>query len=307
MVPTEGENKESGKLTSILTRVLRWVSSDEYEDGGNYMLFGTTYEGIRSTVFEEMARSPLPQATADPEEAARLQDVGKAAEIVKRYSARLRVDRRTTLNKEADLEKLAQDARLSESGRAFLESLPIEKVQEIKSGPHSEGLIEEHFANEMVAKLPKVVKRACSLDELTDGEIRRGRIPENVRMYFFEAHRCYLYGFPVACAVLCRAILESALVEVIDPDRRINRLLVEEAKKSGKPKQSYMERLIDEAAKNHILTDVRPKCAIEVRDAGNEAIHDHKKFEERLLDPRGIANIVDSTRKILIDLYSDGS
>jgi hypothetical protein len=299
MVPTEGGNKESGKLAGILTRVLRWVSSDEYEDGGNYMLFGTTYEGIRSTVFEEMARSPLPQATSDPEDAAWLQDVLTASEIVKRYSARLRVDRRTTLNKEADLEKLAQEARLSESGRAFLESLPIEKVQEIKSGPESQDLIEEHYADELLKKLPKIVKRASSLDELGPEEIPRDLLRDDVKRYWGEAHRCYLYGFPVACAVLCRAILESALAERMDPDSAIKQQTSRDA--------SYIGRLVEEAKKRHVLTDDRPKCVIEVRDAGNDAIHDYGKFEKLLRDPRGIANIVDSTRKILIDLYSDGS
>jgi hypothetical protein len=295
MMPTDDENKESGKFTSILTRVLRWVSSDEYEDWGNYMLFGTTYEGIRSTVFEEMARSPLPQATSDPEDAAWLQDVCKAAEIVKRYSSRLRVDRRTTLNKEADLEKLAQEARLSESGRAFLESLPIEKVQQIRSGPHSEGLIEEHFASEMVAKLPKVVKRALSWDELAPEEIQRDLPRDDVKKYWEEAHRCYLYGFPVACAVLCRAILESALVQQIDPSSAI--------KQQTSREESYFGRLIEEAEKRNVLTDDRPRCAFEVRDAGNEAIHNYEEFKRRLLDPRAVANILDSTRKILIDLY----
>lgn len=293
----EGENKEPGRLTNILTRVLRWLTSEQYEDWGDYLILGNTYEGIRSTVFEEIAQSDLPQSTSGAGDAAWLQDVGKVAEIVKRYSSRLRVDRRTTLNKEADLEKLAQEAPLSESGRAFLESLPIEKVQEIKSGLHSEGLIEEHFANEMVAKLPKVVKRVLSWDELAPEEIQRDLPRDDVKKYWEEAHRCYLYGFPVACAVLCRAILESALVPQIDPSSAI--------KQQTSRQESYFGRLIEEAGKRNVLTDDRPKCAFEVRDAGNEAIHNYEQFKLRLQDyPRVVANILDSTRKILIDLYS---
>ncbi len=47
------ENKGSGRLANILTRVLRWVNSEEYEDHGNFMVFGTTYEGIRDKFFEK--------------------------------------------------------------------------------------------------------------------------------------------------------------------------------------------------------------------------------------------------------------
>jgi hypothetical protein len=296
MVSTEGENKESGKLTSILTRVLRWVSSYDYEDCGDYMLFGTTYDGIRETVFDEIDQSDLPQSTSDGEDAAWSQEVSKAAEIVKRYASRLRVDRRTTLNKDADLGKLAREARLSESGRAFLESLPVEDIKEVRSGPQSEGLIEEHFANEMVAKLPKIVKRVISWDELAPEEIQRDLPPEDVKRYWEEAHRCYLYGFPVACVVLCRAILESALVQMIDRKRAIQRQTPKDV--------SYFANLIEHAKERGILTDDRPACAMDVRDAGNEAIHDYKEFQKRLQDARSVAKIVDSTRKILIDLYS---
>jgi hypothetical protein len=161
--------------------------------------------------------------------------------------------------------------------------------------------------------------------ELAPEEIQRDLPRDDVKKYWEEAHRCYLYGFPVACAVLCRAMLESALVQLIDPDGRIDQDLAEKAKKGGKPKESYIGRLVDEAVEKNILTDDRRQCAIEVRDAGNEAIHDYEKFTERLRDRlrgiafivdstrterlrdplRGIAFIVDSTRKVLIDLYSD--
>ena len=41
--------------------------------------------------------------------------------------------------------------------------------------------------------------------------------------YFAEAHSSFLYGFRIARAVLCRAILETALKEEFDTDGRIER------------------------------------------------------------------------------------
>ncbi len=41
-----------------------------------------------------------------------------------------------------------------------------------------------------------------------------------IKQYFEEAHQCYLYGFNIACAVLCRSILESAFIERFDPPEK---------------------------------------------------------------------------------------
>ena len=198
-----------------------------------------------------------------------------------------------------------KQAGAGELADALRLTLDAPLIPEAASEEKLDGL-DRAFAKEVLGKLPKIVDRAASLDEIGDEEVETEQVPADVKKYWVEAHRCYLYGFPIACAVLCRAILESALENVIDPDGRIDQLLRDEAKKSGKAKPSYIGRLIDEAVKKHILIDDRPKCAIEVRDAGNDAIHNHGKFEKQLQDPlRGIAYIVDSTRKILIDLYSD--
>ena len=295
-MPGKQKNKRPRKLISILTRILDWVRSEDYEDYGEYMVFGTPGEF--------------------PDEAdARLSEIDKASKALGQYVSRVRINRRTALNEDLDLDSFLGSAGLSDAGRQYvgmvLSGRSPKEVKLPKRGredPTTTNDIEQHFANELVKKLPKIVERATSLDEIGDEEIDKGLVPSHVKMYWGEAHRCYLYGFHVACAVLCRAILESVLVDIIDPDGRIDHLLREEAKGPGKSKQSYIARLIDEAVNTHILTDDRPRCAIEVRDAGNEAIHDYEKFEARLRDPlRGIAYIVDSTRKVLIDIYTDGS
>jgi hypothetical protein len=149
--------------------------------------------------------------------------------------------------------------------------------------------IEAALAEEMLVKLPNAVERASTLDGLN-----LGNIPiQHLKRYFEEAHRCYLYGFNIACAVLCRAIIETALQNVVDPNGLIKSTL--------KPQDSYLATLAFEAGRGGILTDDRPQCVLDVRDAGNEAIHPSPSFERKWL-PR-LGEIVDNTRKILIDLY----
>lgn len=149
--------------------------------------------------------------------------------------------------------------------------------------------IEAALAEEILGKLPKAVDRASDLDGMN-----LGRIPvEHLKRYFEEAHRCYLFGFNIACAVLCRALVDTALQNVVDPQKLIKSRL--------KPQDSYIEEMAIEAGRGGILTDDRPECVIAVRDAGNAAIHDYPEFERKWL-PR-LGEIVDQTRKILLDLY----
>lgn len=149
--------------------------------------------------------------------------------------------------------------------------------------------IEAALAEEILGKLPKAVDRASDLDGMN-----LGRIPvEHLKRYFEEAHRCYLFGFNIACAVLCRAIVDTALQNVVDPQKLIKSRL--------KPQDSYIEEMAIEAGRGGILTDDRPECVIAVRDAGNTAIHGYPEFERTWL-PR-LGEIVDHTRKILLDLY----
>lgn len=149
--------------------------------------------------------------------------------------------------------------------------------------------IEAALAEEIIGKLPKAVDRASTLDGLN-----LGKIPiKDLKGYFEEAHRCYLFGFNIACAVLCRAIIEAALQNVVDPKKLIKSKL--------KREDSYVEQMAIEAGRGGILTDDRPHCVIEVRDAGNAAIHKYPDFERIWLPKLG--EIVDHTRKILLDLY----
>jgi hypothetical protein len=78
-----------------------------------------------------------------------------------------------------------------------------------------------YYAEELVGKLDGIVPRASALEKLDPKDISN----QSLVKYFEEAHSCFLYGFRVAGAVLCRAMLETALKELFDPDSRIERTM----------------------------------------------------------------------------------
>src|SRR5208283_5379472 len=117
-----------------------------------------------------------------------------------------------------------------------------------------EDSIDSFFTQELLEKVPQAVSRAASL-----GQMSLERVPDKeLRHYFGEAHSCFLYGLNVACAVLCRAILESALESTCDPTQILKRKV---------PSNEYFETLVDEAARGGLLdpADDHPGCAIKVR------------------------------------------
>lgn len=114
-----------------------------------------------------------------------------------------------------------------------------------------------------------------------------------VQQYFEEAHRCYIHGFEVACAVLCRGLLEAVLTDLVDPTYSLTRRM-------GSPHQSHLTDMI-EAAKGKLLSGKRAASAEMIRDCGNSAIHDLKTFRQEYA-PR-LGQVLEETRKIVSDLY----
>ncbi len=145
-----------------------------------------------------------------------------------------------------------------------------------------EGL-ERYYAEEILEKLNGIVSRASALDRMGLEIVPNRR----VQFLFEEAHYCYLYGFHLACAVFCRAILEGALKEVADPHSETN--------------QSIHE-MIAMAVEMGILTGDRPRCAREVAKAGNRAIHDPEMFA-RDYSAEKVQEALINARKVLQELY----
>jgi hypothetical protein len=215
-----------------------------------------------------------------------LRELGRDAS---NYLSRLAAFERTSLDRDNDVPKV------SVLLKKFLDLMTEERKHRAgeivrAGGRHSEYPDQEltehldmHFAAEVLDKLEMAVTRASALQKLQLDEIPTAR----VRVCFEEAHRCYLYGFHLACAILCRTILEAALEERVGRD--------EDGRKS-------IEGMVNKDS-GQVSKDDRPQCAREIAKAGNLAVHEPEKFNLRY-SQEGVERILLDTRKILESLYS---
>jgi len=272
----------------VLRRVLKDINAGNYDEYDRYIVFGA------SNVFDM-----IEDIAAGNREDHSLGDAAhKLVSDSKLHDGRSKVADRISLSQRPEFKTDAL-ARLSAEQLATFREI-LAKVLEGKLGgaehprtpPDSdvEDKLDAAFAEELLGKLPKTVDRALRLDKVT-----LDRLPsEDVKFYFEEAHRCYLYEFHVACAVLCRAILAAALENVCDPRRSL--------KKRVAPGDSYFKALVEKATRDGLLTDDRPGWAIKIRNAGNDAIHNFPLFKQCWSNK--VDEILLNTRKVLLDLYA---
>jgi len=276
----------SSKRAEILRQLLDAIATDNYDEYDGYIIFGA------SSVFDM-----IDDIAARPSEREDDSLVRAAHELIshlKLHEGRSSVARRVSLDSPPQFKTGA----LSEESNTLWEILEKKRQESVgdagqlprSPGANVEDVIDAALADELLGKLPKMVDRTLRLDEINLGGVPN----EDVRRYFYEALRCYVYGFRIACAVLCRAILASALENVCDPKGIV--------RKAVGPGDSYFGALVQRAKQDKLLTDDRPDCAIKVRDAGNEAIHDFQTFQRRWSNR--FDEIVIDTRKVLLDLYA---
>jgi len=260
----------------ILRRVLRHLNDGSYVDSGEQIWFG---DGLGA---------PLPSECLDDKEKL-LKELGRDAS---NYLARLEAIERTSLDQEHDpsivspllqkfLDDLTAEQRKTRAGE-FARTASAVRPADSFDKEITESL-DSHYASEVIEKLEDIVCRVSRL-----GKISTSIIPnKKVQLVFEEAHRCYLYGFHLACAVFCRAILEASLKETIHPDKDTTRSIY---------------AMVEVAEERRALTDDRPLCARAVDKAGNLAIHEPDKFDQRY-SAEYIAEILINTRKVLEELY----
>ena len=260
------------KRAQLLTEILRYINDGNYEKAGDAWSFGTGQANQDEAVFQKMRR------------------------LVYDHVARTVAIQRTSLSSPPNLDSLANDFKklmdelTPESRDALGQALgPIAAGQgstvpeAVGGGKGQLDALDRYYSEEILGKLDGIVSRASALDCVGLAIVPNKR----VRFLFEEAHRCYLYGFHLACAVFCRAIVEGALKEVADPQSETN--------------QSIHE-MVAVAEEKRLLTDARPRCAREVAKAGNRAIHDPEVFD-RDYSPRKVEEILTNTRKVLEELY----
>jgi len=265
-------NDHRSKRARLLAEILPHINDGNYEQVEGHWSFG---HGI--------ARDP------DNQDEAVFQ---KMRRLVYDHVAHTVALQRTSLTEPPTVDSLAADFRkLMEEltpetrtalGRAFehIAATPDPPVPEVKD---QLDVLDRYYSEEVLEKLDGIISRASTL-----GRVELDIVPnKRVQLLFEEVHRCYLYGFHLACAVFCRAILEGALREVVDPHNQTNRSIHD---------------MVATAEEKRILTEDRPRCTREVAKAGNRAIHDPEMFD-RDYSPEKIVEILTNTRKVLEELY----
>jgi len=266
------------KRAPLLAEILRYINDGRYGKTGEAWSFGlgqgaspehcTTDEAVfrqmRRLVYDHVARTVALQRTS----LSGLPTVDSLAEGFKKLMDELTPITREALGQAISPIAAGQDSTSLEKGSAAADQLDA---------------LDRYYSDEILEKLDGIVSRSSTLDRMGLEIVPNRR----VQFLFEEAHRCYLYGFHLACAVFCRAILEGALKEVADPHSETN--------------QSIHE-MVTMAAEKAILTDDRPRCAREVAKAGNRAIHDPEMFD-RDYSAEKVQEVLINTRKVLEELY----
>ena len=265
------------KRAQVLTEILRYINDGNYEKAGEGWSFGV---GCGAS------------GKANRDEAV----FQKMRHLVYDHVARTVAIERTSLSSPPTVDSLAGDFKklmdelTPETRKALSQAFrPIadgQQSQAPENTPAAKGqldALDRYYSEEILDKLNGIVSRAAALNRMGLEIVPNRR----VQFLFDEAHRCYLYGFHLACAVFCRAILEGALKEVADPHSETN--------------QSIHD-MIAVAVEKRLLTDDRPRCAREVAKAGNKAIHDPEMFN-RDYSPEKVEEVLTNTRKVLEELY----
>ena len=266
------------KRAPLLAEILRYINDGGYEKARETWLFGaghcTSHEQLNQdeAVFRKMRR------------------------LVYDHVARTAALQRTSLSTPPTVDSLAdQFKKLMDELTPQTRDALGQAISPIADGQNSSSpgklsaandqldALDRYYSEEILEKLDGIVSRASTLDRMGLEIVPNRR----VQFLFEEAHRCYLYGFHLACAVFCRAIVEGALKEVADPHSDTS--------------QSIHE-MIAMAVEKGILTDDRPRCAREVAKAGNRAIHDPEMFD-RDYSAEKVQEVLINTRKVLEELY----
>jgi|HubBroStandDraft_6_1064221.scaffolds.fasta_scaffold00036_40 hypothetical protein len=280
----------------ILGRVLRHINDGSYLDSEDQLWFG---DGLGA---------PLPTEFLDEGEKL-LREIGRDAS---NYLSQLEAIERTSLGQKRDistvspllrkfLADLTAEQRKSRAGE-FARMASSVTPPESSDDEITESL-DRHYASEVIEKLEDIARRVTHL-----GRVSTPVLPNRkVQLVFEEAHRCYLYGFHLACAVCCRSILEMALQETVDPDRRLKRALGTAdpdvgSQPRGPTRKSYIIEMAMEAARRKLVPDRIADSTKLIKGAGDTAIHDPDNFS-RLYPESKVTDVLLQTRTILEQLY----
>ena len=321
-----------------LKRVLDWVNHNSFTDFGQFMVLGNvgvSWEGDKDDP-EDVQIYLRAQARLSDDDAPKTEE-SRAWDEINEMMSRLNADfqrdavyrtvkERTTLTNpdgpaignrrnqfRAAFEGLSTEAK-ELMRKALQEHQDVrEEGKEAGASDNSIDLMDEYYSKDVLNRLEKIMRRISHLEPVKTPEIPAASVEKS----FEEAHRCFLYGFPIATAVLCRAVLAArldGLHDRLDPSGEFK----QEVKNAppGKTPSKY-KRLINRAAQKGLLDDEgRPLVggaqsthwAEEIIDAGNYAIHNLDKFNKQYGGDDGadkLRELLLITRKALLQLHGE--
>jgi hypothetical protein len=183
------------KRAPLLAEILRYINDGRYEKTGEAWSFG-------------LGQGASPEQCTSDEAVFR-----KMRCLVYDHVARTAALQRTSLSSPPTVDSLADEFKklMDELTPGTREALgqaitPIASrhdspANEVAAPNQQLDALDRYYAEEILEKLDGIVARASALDRMGLEIVPNRR----VQFLFEEAHRCYLYGFHLACAVFCRA------------------------------------------------------------------------------------------------------
>jgi len=121
--------------------------------------------------------------------------------------------------------------------------------------------LDAHFTAHTLARVPHVVARWRRLRTIPVAIIPG----DKVTGYLRQASECYLYGLPTAAVILCRAVLQFTLEDVIPKVGGVSLGEVD--------RRDWLMKLINLASSTKTLPPKLVAKAHHIREIGNEAVH----------------------------------
>ena len=228
--------KSESRRARILRMVLDFINSGDWEEGDGFLLFGSEaysrHLGIEpdddesNGSFDEFLRRL----------ASEIKKTGGADSIAKRISLSPLSHSFGDIDLTSFFEGLSSDqkAQIVRTISSVAEELVRHPKPDTGAFRDISDEIDASLAAEAVEQLEHSYRRVLTLDE-----INRPPTAFDGSEYFEEAHRCELYGQKIAAAVLCRAVLEAALINATDQSGWI--------KNQMNPRDSYIEAMLLQA------------------------------------------------------------
>jgi hypothetical protein len=204
-VDQKGGAVKHSRRARILAEVLEYINNDDWDERAEFLVFG-------KEAFEIYTGEVIGQDTRFEDSLRKLVTKVKVNQGDRAVAKRISLEAIPKDSTQEDL--LAWFSQLPRELQAQLAALSrkSEPSSSVKSRDADADALDAALASAAIRDLDAKLARITTLDEVDLG-------PASIRgaEYFEEAHRCDLYGLRIASAVLCRAMLEAALIQIIDP------------------------------------------------------------------------------------------